>query len=114
MEAATPALCEPGVKYFIGGSLKECHKFKERHASMLFNIAMTFVFLAAVSGFLVYRYKGRLTPSEMAVKNRKKQEYIVSKLQMLSAIKQQKSQNMITNLPSWHDNPEVHMFQRKI
>ena len=114
MEAATPALCEPGVKYFIGGSLKECHKFKERHTSMLFNIAMTFVFVAAVSGFLVYRYKGRLTPSEMAVKNRKKQEYIVSKLQMLSAIKQQKSQNMITNLPSWHDNPEVHMFQRKI
>ena len=114
MEESVPTLCEPGVKYFIGGSLKECHKFKEKHASMLFNIAMTFLLVAAVSGFLVYRYKGKLTPSEIAVKSRKKQEYIVSKLQMLSSIKQKKSQDMITNLPSWHNNPEVHMFQRKI
>ena len=114
MEESMPALCEPGVKYFIGGTLKECHKFKERHMSMIFNIAMTFMLVAVVSGFLVYRYKGKLTPSELAIKSRKKQEYIVSKLQLLSAVKQKKSQDMITNLPSWHDNPEVHMFQRKI
>ena len=114
MEESVPALCEPGVKYFIGGSLKECHKFKEKHASMLFNIAMTFLLIAAVSGFLVYRYKGKLTPSEIAIKSRKKQDYIVSKLQIRSSIKQKKNQDMITNLPSWHNNPEVHMFQRKI
>jgi hypothetical protein len=98
-----PSLIEPGVKYFIGGMLKECCKFKDRHISMIFNISVTIIFIVMITGLLLYRYKGKLTPSEIALKNREKQEYILSKLQQINIHRkaQQQRQNMITNLPTW-------------
>ena len=41
MNSNAPSLIEPGVRYFIGGTLKECYKFKERHINTLFNIGMS-------------------------------------------------------------------------
>jgi hypothetical protein len=98
-----PTLIEPGVRYFIGGTLKECCKFKDRHISTIFNVSVTIFFIVFVSGLLLYRYKGKLTPTEIALKNREKQEYIVSKLQQINIHRksQQQKQNMITNLPTW-------------
>jgi hypothetical protein len=29
--ASKPILVEPGVKYFLGETLKQCHKFKEQY-----------------------------------------------------------------------------------
>ena len=109
-----PKLCEPGTKYFMSNMLKECHKFKLQYISFFFNIGMMFLFIAMVGGFLLYRYKGRLTISEVALKNRKKEEYIMSKLQFLSAIRNNNSQDMITNLPDWVNNPEAEILRRKI
>ena len=65
-----PSLCEPGVKYFIGHSLKESHKFKEKYMNYFYNIGMTLIFFGSIAGFLIYRYKGRITPQETALKNR--------------------------------------------
>ena len=107
-----PSLCEPGVKYFIGRSLKESHKFKEKYTNYFYNIGMTALFFGGVAAFLLYRYKGRATPQEIALNNRKKQEYIIGKLQHLSAIKAKNNHNMITNLPSWENNPETEMLKR--
>ena len=106
MNSNAPSLIEPGVRYFIGGTLKECYKFKERHINTLFNIGMTFMLIVLVATVLVYKYKGRLTPSELALKNRKKQEYIVSKLQQISIHKKQQNynENMITDLPVWDNS----------
>ena len=56
----SPYLIEPGVRYFIGETLKECYKFKERHINTLFNIGMTFMLIVLVATVLVYKYKGRL------------------------------------------------------
>jgi hypothetical protein len=51
----------------------------------------------------MYRYKGKPTPAEIELKNRKKQEYIVSKLQQLAIEKKKNTVNtsMITGLPEW-------------
>lgn len=99
----TSSLIEPGIKYFIGSTLKECHRFKFSHYSVIFNIAMCLLFILVVGGFLMYCYKGKLTPAEIELKNRKKQEYIISKLQQLAFYKKTQSQNqsLITDLPSW-------------
>jgi hypothetical protein len=59
------------------------------------------LFMIVLFSILYYRYKGKLTPGEVTVKNRKKQEYIVSKLQQLSAIKQNKT--MLTDLPLFNE-----------
>jgi len=101
-----PTLIEPGVRYFIGGTLKECYKFKERHVNIIFNVGMTFMLLILVATVLVYKYKGKLSPREMEFKTRQKQEYIVSKLQQIAIHKKQKNYNdtMITDLPVWDNS----------
>ena len=98
---ARPRLIEPGVKYFLNGTLKECRRFKDKHATILFNIIMVFVLIVVVGGFLMYKYKGKLTPTEVYIKNRKKKEYIISKLQQLAYLRKTQSQSIITNLPEW-------------
>jgi hypothetical protein len=96
-----PNLTEPGVKYWISQNLKECRKFKDKNISYIYNITMFGLFLVVVSGFLAYKYKGRITLEEAENKNRKKQEYIVSKLQQLALYKKQQESNMLTDLPTW-------------
>lgn len=106
-----PTLTEPGVKYFIGGTLKECRKYKNKYISQLFNLGMIIGFILFFGAILAYRYKGNITQEELNAKNRKKKEYIISKLQQLSAIKQQK--RMITDIPMWNNNPELEILNRK-
>ena len=109
-----PVLTEPGVKYWVTQTLRECRKFKDRNISIFFNISMLVLFFVAVGGFLAYKYKGKPTQAEMAEKNRKKQEYIVSKLQNLALIKKKASSTMITDLPTWSNHPEIAVLDRKI
>jgi hypothetical protein len=97
-----PILIEPGVRYFLAGTLKECRKFKDRHINKLFNIGMVGVLLLIFGGFLFYRYKGKLTPTEVALRNQKKHEYIISQIHQLAYIrKQQQPKGTITQLPEW-------------
>lgn len=109
-----PVLTEPGVKYWLTHTLKECRKFKDRNISIFFNISMLILFFVVVGGFLTYKYKGKMTPKEIAEKNRKKQEYIVSKLQNIALIKNKQSSTMITDLPTWSNHPEIAVLERKI
>ena len=98
-----PVLIEPGVRYFLSGTLKECRKFKDKNSTVFFNIYMTCILIVIFGGFLIYRYRGKLTPAEIAIKNRKKQEYIISKLNQIAYIR--KNQNLedgiIIGLPHW-------------
>jgi hypothetical protein len=98
-----PKLIEPGVRYFLSGTLKECRKFKDTHSTFFFNFYMTCVLVLLIGGFLYFRYRGKLTPAEIELKNRKKKEYIISKLHQIAYIR--KSQgggpHMITDLPQW-------------
>ena len=99
-----PLLTEPGVRYFLSSTLKECRKFKDNNSSVFFNVYMTCIFIVVIGGFLMYHYKGRLTPAEIAIKNRKKQEYIISKLQQLAYVRKTQGSignGLITTLPQW-------------
>ena len=96
-----PVLTEPGVRYYLAGTMKECRLFKDRYLSVIFNISMLLCFGVIVCGFLVYRYKGKLTPEEQAQKACRKKEYIFTKLQHLAQQRQKVSQDSITNLPAW-------------
>jgi hypothetical protein len=99
----TPKLIEPGVRYFLSGTLKECRKFKDKNATILFNISMAALFVLVIGGFLMYRYKGKLTPAEVELKNTKKKEYIISKLNQMAYLRktQGNANGMITALPQW-------------
>ena len=107
MERVNTTLVEPGVKYFISCSLKQCREFKDKYMNVVFNIGMLVFLILFISGILIYKYKGKITHVEMEIRNRKKQEYIVSKLQQIAVIKKQTSERLITDLPNWSDHPEL-------
>ena len=108
-----PKLTEPGVRSFVGKSLRDFHKYRDGLTSMIFNIVMFVGFIVVVAGVLYWRYKRRITPEEQALKNREKKEYILTKLQTLSAMKKRVRPGMITNLPTWNDHPELGILNRK-
>lgn len=96
-----PSLCEPGMKYFLKGSLKECKKFRDNHSTLLFNLGAIVILCIGIGGMLWYRYKGKPSPEEIKQKQRETHSYLISKLQQYTAAKQNSDPNMITNLPIW-------------
>ena len=96
-----PVLTEPGVKYFLNQTLKQCHIVKDKFYNFVFNIGMFFAFLIVLGLILIYKYKGRLTPVEIEKKNKEKQQYILSKIKIFQDTKRRAHQELITGLPNW-------------
>lgn len=96
-----PSLVEPGVKYFFTQTLKQCHKFREDHYDLLINIGLFLTFLTIFGLWLLYKYKGKLTPEEMKEKSLEKKKYILSKIQNYQDSKKREEQELITGLPHW-------------
>jgi hypothetical protein len=56
---------------------------------------------------LLYKYKGRLTPVEVAIKNKEKQQYILSKIKNFQQAKRIAHQELITGLPTWDSEYDI-------
>jgi len=100
---AKPILTEPGVKYFLNETLKQCHSFKEKYNNMLFNIGITICFFIILGILLLYKYKGKLTPEEIEQKDTEKKYYILSKIKNYQEAKLRSQQELITGLPHWEN-----------
>lgn len=98
-----PNLIEPGMKYFIKESLKNCNNFRNNYNNYVINIILLFVFLLILGMFLYIRYKGKLTPLEKENKLNEQKYYILSKIKQLQDVKRQKSQELVTNLPKFDE-----------
>lgn len=96
-----PVLTEPGVKYFLNQTLKQCHIVKDKFYNSVFNIGLLFAFLIVLGLILLYKYKGRLTHAEIEQKNKEKQQYILSKIKTFQETKRRAHQELITGLPNW-------------
>ena len=102
-----PILIEPGVKSFISTTLKGCSTIKETYTNFLFNFCMTVLFIILLSGLLLYKYKGKLTPVEIETKNKEKQQYILEKIKGFQIAKQKAQQELITGLPHWENEYNI-------
>ncbi len=100
-DVSKPLLTEPGVKYFLNETLKQCRDFKAKHHNVILNIALFFLFFFILGGFLLYKYKGKLTPQERHEKDNEKMQYILSKISNFQLEKKRESQELITGLPHW-------------
>ena len=98
-----PSLTEPGVKYFLQQTLKQCGEIKNTIYNYIFNISLFILFLIILGGLLIYKYKGKLTPVEIDAKNRQKQQYILSKIKNYENAKKIQREELITGLPSWQN-----------
>lgn len=102
-EYTKPMLTEPGVRYFIGETLKQCHKFKEQYQNMLFNIGLLVLFFTILGILLLYKYKGKLTSEEIEQRELIKKQYILSKIKNFQDAKLRAQQELITGLPHWEN-----------
>lgn len=96
-----PKLIEPGVKYFIDATLKQCQKKKEKYESIIFNIVLFTISTFIITCVLTYKYKGKMTAVEKEINSRKKQEYILDKIKLMQQAQTKQQQQLITNLPLW-------------
>lgn len=102
-----PILTEPGVKYFLNESLKQCHIVRSQFHNMVFNIGLFIIFLIILGAILLYKYKGRITPIELEKKTKEKQQYILSKIQNFQESKKRAHQELITGLPAWESEYDI-------
>jgi hypothetical protein len=98
-----PLLIEPGVRSFLGETLKQCHKFKEEYYNSLYNIGLFIAFLIILAILLVYKYKGKLTEEEKYQRDLEKQQYVMSKIKNYQLNKLKSHQQLITGLPQWEN-----------
>ena len=93
-------LVEPGVKYFLRESLKQCNEIKNKYYNFYFNLISFVAIVLLIATILWIKYKGKMTPVEKAIKMQKDKMYILEKLKSIPNPNQNK--NMITDLPKYN------------
>jgi len=96
-----PILIEPGVKYFLSETLKQCHEFKNKYNNYIINIVLLILFVIILCFILLYKYRGKLTPVEKNMKEMQKKQYILTKIKNYQDTKLRAQQELITGLPHW-------------
>ena len=105
-----PNLIEQNVKYFMGATLNNCHKFKDRYFNNIFNVSMLIGFILLLSIILFAKYKGTRDANQIAETDRKNREMIIYKLLKIKQenIDDRKMRNnLITNLPTYRDSAPI-------
>ncbi len=97
-----PYLTEPGVTSFLNDSLTKCHQKRVIYYNILWNVGFFLVFVIFFGSLIFYKYKGKLTPTELKEKDLKKHKYILEKIQMLREDKMKLNDTLITGLPNWN------------
>lgn len=106
-EFEKPRLTEPGIKYFLNETLKQCHIYKINYNNILINILLLVGFLLILGAILFYKYKGRLTQVEKEMKTKEKQQYILSKVKSFQEAKRTAHQELISGLPGWDSEYDI-------
>jgi hypothetical protein len=96
-----PILIEPGVRYFLNETLKQCHIFKENYKDLMVNVGLLIFFIIILGIMLLIKYKGKLTPEEIKQKELEKKKYILSKIKNYQDARRIEEQELITGLPHW-------------
>ena len=99
MDISKPTLTEPGVKYFLKETLKNCRIKKDTEFNQLMNLALLTSFVVISSVLLYYKYKTRPTDEDRKKLKQLKRDYFVNKVRQLEAKKAKQLNQQITNLP---------------
>lgn len=107
MDTTNPILTEPGVKYFLKETLKQCRKKRTTTNNYYFNLSLLFLFSATLSILLIYKYKTRPTEEDRNKIKTLKRDYFVTKVKKLQAKKAKLYDKQITTLPLFESPFEV-------
>lgn len=104
---AKPTLIEPGVKFFLNETLQQCHDFKEKYKNSMINIGIFIGLMILLGGFLLYKYKGKLSVEEQRQQDEMKRQYILNKIKNVQIARKKANETLITGLPHWDHDYEV-------
>ena len=90
-----PLLVESTIKSIMNSQLNNCKKDKFLRNSMFLNIFLFIIFLVILLVILFIQYKGKQNVEQQIIKDNKKRNYILSKLQVLQKMKE----SQFTNIP---------------
>jgi hypothetical protein len=105
-----PQLVEPGTKYFLYETLKQCNQKKLVYFNTLFNILLLVGFIAGFSWFLYYKYNTKKNNDELKLEKKQQEENML--IELVKKINDEHYRlkgHLITELPTF-DN----VFERKI
>jgi hypothetical protein len=75
-----PSLVEPTIKVIMKQQLNVCNKDKFQKNSLVLNLVIGFIILFIISVILYIKYKGKQDIKTIKERERKKKEYILSKI----------------------------------
>lgn len=107
MNVSKPILTEPGVKYFLKETLKNCKIKKDTDFNKFMNLALFASFVSIATILLYYKYKTRPTQDEKNKIKRLKKDYFITKVRQLEAKKAIELNKQITNLPKFESPFEL-------
>lgn len=109
-----PRLIEPGVKYFLNSTLEQCHVIKHKYYNFLYNLGLFIGFALIISIFLYYKYTIKNNIKLQEEKKRVEQYYILNKLRTMQDYRNNQTNNLLTDLSNWQNNPEVNFYNNKL
>ena len=104
-----PILIEPGTKYFLSETLKNCNKSRTYYSNILLNVSLLSFFIIIISLYLGYKYniKKNKSTEDKTEKQMQIEDYILRKLGNVFYQHQKKNEEMITNLPKFESDYEL-------
>ncbi len=96
-----PNLIEPGVKYFLDKTLKNCNRKRIEYDNKLFNILLFLGLFTILFLFLYYKFKNKPTKKDLEKRDNQKKYYILNKIKSLNEKAAKERMEMITNLPKF-------------
>lgn len=104
-----PVLVEPGVKYFLDETLKQCGGRKELYYNHIFNILMFVFFSLAIGTFLYVKYNNHNNHDEKVRKKKQEEEYMLNLIHKIQTEKRINDGSKITDLPEFESEYEMTM-----
>jgi hypothetical protein len=102
-----PTLTEPGVKYFLRETLKQCHDKRVTHYNIIWNCGFFLFFMVLIGLILAYRKRHKLTPEEKKEKQEKDHARVMVKIKALREERKKMNNEIITNLPKFENDFEI-------
>lgn len=99
-----PSLIEPGVRYFLNETLKNCKNKKQISEKININIALLMMFLFIIGSILYYKWKNKPTLEELKQRDNIKKHYILNKIKQITDKKLKDRNETITNLPKFESD----------
>ena len=110
MNVKGPLLIEPGVKYFLTNTLKQCNNNKNIHFYYWWNMCLFLLFLFILGSLLVWKKKTRMSKEDIVTKRAEQKKYIMDKINLIQKTrekeKEKENRYIITNLPKFESDFE--------